>query len=70
MFELFKDILIDDSGATAVEYGLIASIISISMIVSLHAIGVSLGSFYGLVSGNLGGAETDMARSIAPRFKY
>lgn len=45
-FKVLKNLISNKSGATAIEYALIASLISISSIAALNAVGTSLtGSF-------------------------
>ncbi len=46
---LFKD----DSGATAIEYGLIAALVSVAAIVLLQLLGVSLSGLFDLVATEL-----------------
>jgi pilus assembly protein Flp/PilA len=46
----------DESGATAIEYGLIAALISIAVITGALAVGGSLGDLYGTVSSKVSGA--------------
>jgi pilus assembly protein Flp/PilA len=41
---LFKRFLKDESGATAIEYGLIASLIAIAIIAALGSLGTELSS--------------------------
>jgi len=43
----------DESGATAIEYGLIAALISVVIITGATAIGTSLNSTFGNVSNKL-----------------
>ena len=43
----------DQSGATAIEYGLIASLISVAIIGAITTIGTKLTSTFGTVSSNL-----------------
>ena len=43
----------DESGATAIEYGLIAALISVVIITGATAIGTSLNSTFSNVSGKL-----------------
>jgi pilus assembly protein Flp/PilA len=40
---LFKKFAADESGATAIEYGLIAALVSVAIIAGLQIIGVALG---------------------------
>ncbi len=48
----------DDSGATAIEYGLIAALVSVAAITALSAMGDSLVSIFENVSSSLDGAVT------------
>jgi pilus assembly protein Flp/PilA len=48
----------DESGATAIEYGLIAALVSVAAIVALQALGGSLSTIFGVVSGKLSSAAT------------
>lgn len=43
----------DESGATAIEYGLIAALISIAAIVAMQALGTALNNTFTNVSDNL-----------------
>ena len=43
----------DESGATAIEYGLIAALISVAIIVAAGALGGSLGDLFNDISGKL-----------------
>jgi len=43
----------DESGATAIEYGLIAALIAVVIITGVTAVGTSLSSTFTTVSGNL-----------------
>ena len=43
----------DESGATAIEYGLIAALIAVVIIVALSTIGTDLGTKFNDISGNL-----------------
>ena len=55
---LIKRILQDESGATAIEYGLIAALIAVAIIASLQAVGNNLSSTFGTVSSSLSAANT------------
>ncbi len=46
-------VLSDDSGATAIEYGLIAALVSVAAIVLLQLMGVSLSGLFDLVATEL-----------------
>jgi len=43
----------DQSGATAIEYGLIAGLIAVVIIVSVQTVGTSLSAKFHQISGNL-----------------
>ena len=53
MNKLFAHFAKDQSGATAIEYGLIASLISVAIIGALTTIGSKLTTTFGTVSANL-----------------
>jgi pilus assembly protein Flp/PilA len=46
----------DESGATAIEYGLIAALVSIAAIAALRGMGESLSNLFTMVSGELSAA--------------
>ena len=50
---IIKHILLDESGATAIEYGLIAALIAVAIIASLQAVGNSLSTTFNTVSTDL-----------------
>lgn len=50
---LLKRFAGDDSGATAIEYGLIAALIGLAIIVGARAIGGNLGKTFNKVASNL-----------------
>ena len=54
MKNLFTRYMKDESGATAIEYGLIAALISVVIIASLTAVGSNLEVKFGEVAGALG----------------
>ncbi len=56
MFTKLTFFLKDDSGATAIEYGLIAAWVSVAAIGALTAMGNSLSSLFDTVSTALSGA--------------
>jgi pilus assembly protein Flp/PilA len=53
MFLSLKKFVRDDSGATAIEYGLIASLIAVVIIGAVTTVGNKLTSTFTEVSGNL-----------------
>ena len=56
MIKLIKNFRQDESGATAIEYGLIAALVSVAAIGALGSLGDSLGTMFESVSGKLSGA--------------
>ena len=54
---LFRDILNDQEGATAIEYGLIAALIAVAAITAMGALGNSLSNTFRLVSTNMNNAS-------------
>ncbi len=58
MFTKLMVFLKDDSGATAIEYGLIAALVSVAAITALSAMGESLVTIFEEVSSKLDGAIT------------
>ena len=59
--KLIAKFLRDDSGATAIEYGLIAALVSVAAITALTAMGGSLDAMFTAVSTALNGAVTASA---------
>ena len=53
MKSLFSRFVKDQSGATAIEYGLIAALISVACIAALTSVGGSLKTTFTSVSGSL-----------------
>lgn len=56
--KIAKDFVKDENGATAIEYGLIAALVSVAAIAALQAMGGSLVNIFGVVSTELDGAST------------
>lgn len=56
MLKKFFAMFGDESGATAIEYGLIAALVSVAAILALTAMGESLVSIFGVVATELGDA--------------
>ncbi len=56
MITTIKSFLSDESGATAIEYGLIAALVSVAAIAALGSLGNSLGTMFNSVADELGGA--------------
>jgi pilus assembly protein Flp/PilA len=53
MFKAFNGFLIGESGATAIEYGLIAALISVVIIGAVTAVGTSLSATFTTVAGSI-----------------
>lgn len=58
MAKVLRDFLRDESGATAIEYGLIAALVSVAAIGALTAMGNSLQTMFGGVANVLSNAVT------------
>ncbi len=68
-----RSLIADESGATAIEYGLIAALVSVAAIAALTAMGGSLKEIFKTVCTNLntavttgGGAATNCDGNAAP----
>lgn len=53
MKNLFSRFVADESGATAIEYGLIAGLISVVIIAALKLVGTNLSTKFSAVANNL-----------------
>ena len=53
----FINLLKDESGATAIEYGLLAALIAVAAIVAMTAVGTQLSTTFSTVSSDLGTAR-------------
>ena len=53
MLSILKDFVRDDSAATAIEYGLIASLIAVVIIAAVTTVGTKLTTTFNEVAGNL-----------------
>lgn len=53
MTKIFARLMKDESGATAIEYGLIAALISVALITGATALGGSLNNQFQALSGKL-----------------
>ena len=51
--ELVRRVRKDESGATAIEYGLIAALIAVAIIAAISLVGNDLSNMFGNVSTNL-----------------
>ena len=57
MFAKLQSFCRDESGATAIEYGLIAALISVAAIAAMGAMGDSLQTLFNTVAGELNNAS-------------
>ena len=60
MFQSLRSFAKDESGATAIEYGLIAALVSVAAIAALRGMGESLSTMFSSVSGELTNAVNNM----------
>ncbi|NNU47187.1 Flp family type IVb pilin [Rhizobium sp. WYCCWR 11279] len=58
MTKLFSRFLKDESGATAIEYGLIAALISVALITGATTLGGKIGNTFNNLSNKMTGAQT------------
>ena len=63
MINTIKAFLFDESGATAIEYGLIAALVSVAAIGALGSLGNSLENIFGIVSTELEDAANNAGSS-------
>jgi pilus assembly protein Flp/PilA len=54
--QLMREFIADESGATAIEYGLIAALIAVGIIAAASLLGNSLSALFGRISTELNGA--------------
>ena len=50
---LLKSLLVNEEGATAIEYGLIAALIAVAAVVVMGTVGTNLSSTFNTVANNL-----------------
>ncbi|SFJ20670.1 pilus assembly protein Flp/PilA [Bosea sp. OK403] len=55
MTNLFARFVKDESGATAIEYGLIAALVSVAAILGMTTLGTKLSSQFNAIAGRLNG---------------
>jgi len=53
----FKNLVRDEQGATAIEYGLIAALIAVAAITAMTTLGENLTSTFDTVANEMGGAS-------------
>ncbi len=51
--QVLKSFVKDESGATAIEYGLIAAGIAVVIITAVNSVGTNLGNVFNKVAGNI-----------------
>ena len=57
MISMIKNFVKDESGATAIEYGLIAALVAVAIIAALGALGTELSNIFQYVADQLGAAH-------------
>jgi pilus assembly protein Flp/PilA len=57
IMKFFKNLLRDEQGATAIEYGLIAALIAVAAITAMQALGGELSETFNTVENQLGTAN-------------
>lgn len=55
---MLKVLLDDESGATAIEYGLIVALISVALIIALQTLGLNLADVFTILSDTLANNNT------------
>jgi len=56
--KFFKNLLNDEQGATAIEYGLIAALIAVAAITAMQGLGNELNTTFSTVSTKMGESNT------------
>lgn len=56
MYDFLRAVVFDESGSTAIEYGLIAALVSIAGVAAFTSIGSSLTSIYNFIGGAMDSA--------------
>jgi pilus assembly protein Flp/PilA len=57
MSKIFTRFIKDEGGATAIEYGLIAALVAVVIIVGLTSLGTTLNGTFSTVATNVSGAK-------------
>ena len=60
MLKIIRSFVRDESGATAIEYGLIAALVSVAAITALQEMGSSLDQMFTKISSTLDGAVSGL----------
>jgi pilus assembly protein Flp/PilA len=58
MLTTFKKFIAEESGATAIEYGLIAALVAVGLIAALTALGGSLQTIFNTIAATLNTASS------------
>ncbi|MDP6389518.1 MAG: Flp family type IVb pilin [Alphaproteobacteria bacterium] len=66
MLKFIRKYVKNESGATAIEYGLIAALVSVAAVVALQALGTSLNDMFTTVSTTLDSATTSAGGGGTP----
>ncbi|SDF83462.1 pilus assembly protein Flp/PilA [Limimonas halophila] len=53
MFTTIKNLLRDESGVTAIEYGLIAALVAVAAVGAMETLGTGISDIFGTVESNL-----------------
>ena len=53
MCSIIKQVMKNEAGVTAIEYGLIAALIAVAAVVAMGTVGTNLSSTFNTVAGNL-----------------
>jgi pilus assembly protein Flp/PilA len=56
LVQFFKNFVREEDGVTAIEYGLIAALIAVVIILSVTAVGQNLDAVFNAIAGNLSAA--------------
>jgi pilus assembly protein Flp/PilA len=58
MWDRLRALLVEESGPTAIEYGLIAALVAVAIIAALILLGGALGNIFGYVGNTVNNAGT------------
>jgi len=59
MLAVLSRLMRDEGGATAIEYGLIAALISVVIVIAITAVGTQLSSVFSAIQGDLSTANAN-----------
>ena len=66
MFKLIRRLRKSENGATAIEYGLIAALVSVAAILAMQALGTSLSGMFNSIAGELDSAAPAATTTTTP----